>query len=725
MNNLRSRLKDLARRQLPSLQDYWLRAGSAGQKTPHMHCLQWLYRNELPSGGMRVHSRHSGAYPEVTGYLIPTLLDYGEYNLARRLLRWLLCVQRANGGFTSPEGEPHIFDTGQVLRGLIAGIAIEPRAREAAERCADYLCKQAVDGGAKGFGPRYDGSIPESVHLYVLPALLAAADLFGKSEYRETVQRCLEFYLRHEDALKPTTLTHFLGYELEALIDLGRADAASKMLGELKHKHAADGSVRAFEGCEWVCTPGLAQLAICWFKLGNHESAERAIAWLEKNQRPTGGFLGSHGSRATYFPREELSWVAKFYLDAKRLQILQKKKKSPIPAELSLGALRDLMKGASTVAHVSSHDDGSFAELRQSISNVNLTNVLLFDTAVNGNHKDRYDVAFSFDDAALHVNLPAALEAMAAMIKPGGWVAFVTPKAGESPIHIDEKWISPATGREIFRTLSTSCDNVASEPVNEGGSAMVMWRGQKRSRLSGSAWHKTLIGTETSENIVREVREGRLTEWAREIVLHTQPGQTVLEIGSGTGQISIQLAQAGRKVTVSDISRESLDFTKRCAQILQVSVEVLEADATQKLPLPDSAFDCTWNSGLLEHFTEPERRAMLREWARVTSGKLIILVPNASSLPYRAGKRTQEAEGTWPYGLEVPLVSLREDFEAAGLTVLNEYSVGAQHSLAFLSRKHPLRRALLRWMHGVPREFLDSCNQGYLLLTIGTKNPAR
>ena len=74
----------------------------------------------MPSGGIRVHSRHSGAYPEVTGYLVPTLLNYGEHNLARRFLRWLLCVQRVDGGFTSPEGKPHIFDTGQVLRGLIS-----------------------------------------------------------------------------------------------------------------------------------------------------------------------------------------------------------------------------------------------------------------------------------------------------------------------------------------------------------------------------------------------------------------------------------------------------------------------------------------------------------------------------------------------------------------------------------------------------------------------------
>jgi malonyl-CoA O-methyltransferase len=723
MNKLRSRLKNLAKRQLGDLQNYArkLRSGSDGQNTPIAHCLQWLHRNELPSGGIRAHSRHLGAYPEVTGYLIPTLLDYGERNLARRFLRWLLCVQRADGGFTSPEGEPHIFDTAQVLRGLIAGLAIEPHARDSAERCADYLCQQVVEGGAKGFGPRYQGSIPESVHLYVLPPLAQAADLFRNTKYRDTAQRCLDFYVRHEEAVKPNTLTHFLAYELEALIDLGRAEAAISILRHMEEKQHADGSVRAFEGVEWICTPGLAQLAICWFKLGNCEPAERAVAWLEKNQKASGGFLGSYGSDATYFSHEEISWAVKFYLDAKRLQILERKNKSPVPSLPSFKPLLDLINGASTVAYASSDNGKSIAELRQSIPA--LTDVPLFDTVLNRGHKDRFDLVFSFDAAAHHLNLPAALATMESMVKPGGWIAFVAPKAGASPVQVGENWTSTATAREIFRTLSTSCDNVASESVSEGGSSMVMWRGQKRSRLSGSAWNKALIGTETSETVVREVREGRLTEWAREVMLHTQPGQTVLEIGSGTGQISLQLAQAGRKVTVNDISKESLDFTKHCAELLKLQIKALEADATQKLCLPDNAFECTWNSGLLEHFTESERRAMLREWARVTSGQVIILIPNASSVGYRVGKLCQEVEGRWPYGLETPVISLREDFAAAGLRVLDEYSVAPAHALSFLPSKHPLRRTLSKWMNAVSREFLESCNQGYLLVTIGTKSP--
>src|SRR5262249_59965372 len=110
--------------------------------------------------------------------------------------------------------------------------------------------------------------------------------------------------------------THFLAYELEALIDLGRPGHAVPVLERLRREQSEDGAVRGEGGASWVCSPGLAQLAICWYKLGEAESADRAVAWLEAHQQPSGGFLGCYGEGGTYFPTAGLSWAAKFYLDA-------------------------------------------------------------------------------------------------------------------------------------------------------------------------------------------------------------------------------------------------------------------------------------------------------------------------------------------------------------------------------------------------------------------------
>jgi len=88
---------------------------------------------------------------------------------------------------------------------------------------------------------------------------------------------------------------------------------------------------------------------------------------------------------------------------------------------------------------------------------------------------------------------------------------------------------------------------------------------------------------------------------------------------------------------------------------------------------------------------------------------------------YRVGKALAEWEDRWPYGLKIPVLSLRDDFEAAGLQVVSEYSVGARHALNFLPTDHPLRKALSAWMESLSTEELKDCHQGYLLVTIGLK----
>jgi hypothetical protein len=229
-----------------------------------------------------------------------------------------------------------------------------------------------------------------------------------------------------------------------------------------------------------------------------------------------------------------------------------------------------------------------------------------------------------------------------------------------------------------------------------------------------------MISPSSQKSVVERVRHNLLSEWSEVIHRRTAWGEKVLEIGSCTGVISLQMAQAGRDVTLLDIDPSSLEFSQRCAAELGLSIRTVQGDAMQPLPFADEEFDCVWHSGLLEHFTSAERRAMLREWVRVASGRVLSLVPNAASLAYRVGKALQEERGDWQYGLEMPLFSLREDFEAVGLEVEQEYSVGSEGVL-FLPPEHPLRRALEALAEtGSPR-LEDNCNQGYLLVTVGHK----
>jgi len=669
--------------------------------------------------------------------------------MATRLVRWLVCIQRPDGSYTDPDGgKPYVFDTGQALRGLLAAAELVPEALDAAHRAADYLISQMVDGGKGGFGDRYSGVIPESVHLYVLPPLLQAGEVFQKPEYRAAAERCIEFYCNHPDALQMSTLTHFLGYELEALIDLGLADLAIPILDALREEQTPDGAVQAMSGAKWVCTPGLAQLAVCWYKVGQWEPADRAMNWLERHQQPSGGFLGSHGRGASYFPNVELSWAVKFYLDAHWLRVTSffDRNAHLFPDSISkddgrVQAILSVVKSKDRILEVGCGKGRFLKVIREvypdtectgvDISSALLSHVPAGIRVLKGSMEsipcpnDYFDVVFSVEAIEHSANPEIAIKEMVRVTRPGGWVVVIDKHRSQWGRLVCPPWERWPEVDELRRWLSRWCDQVSVEPVSYAGKPpdglMVVWRGRKRSKLSGSDWNEVLVSPSSQRKIVERVRNNHLSEWAQVMLLETSPGQKVLEIGAGTGEISLHLAWAGRRVTALDISDESLEFIRRCAAELGVEIETVQADATQPLPFNDNEFDCVWSSGLLEHFTPDERRFMLQEQRRVTRNKVIAMVPNAACVAYRAGKRYLEERGLWPYGLEIPILSLRDEFEAVGLRVVSEYSIGAEHALNFLPIDHPLRKALSEWISTLSPEELRDCHQGYLLVTIGLK----
>jgi len=707
--------------------------------------IQWLRAHESDTGGILVYSGYADAYPEVTGYLVPTLLRYGEREFATRLVRWLLCIQRADGSYASSEGLPYVFDTGQVLRGLLAPEGPVPGTLEASRRAASYILSQMVGGGRKGFRTCYSGAIPESVHLYVLPPLLQAAEVLHEPQYRVAAERCLQYYLTQKDTLQVRNLTHFLGYELEALIELDRTDMAKPLLDALRGEQASDGSVRGLPNAPWVCTPGLAQLALCWYKIGDRCTGDKAMDWLDEHQTPSGGFRGSYGPKASYFSNVELSWATKFYLDAHMLRLASFVERNPdaIPSEAETDGLLQVilstLRPGDRLLEAGCAKKPFSALLRGAYPNAEMSALPLSGTAVPKNFQDlcvshgslesipfpenSVDVVFSVGALTYSANPEAAVAEMIRVTRPGGQVLIVV---GRYPHGAQRKtswqWRPDAT--EMRAMLNRGCDDVRVESVGSGGAfdqSMITFRARKRSRLSAPQWTRVLLSEHNREALVNRVRRNKISEWGQVILLNTAPGERVLEIGSGTGEISLQLALAGRTVTALDFSPDSLEFIRRCARELDAQIETKLADAMHPLPFADDAFDCTWSSGLLEHFTSEERRLMLREMARATSGKVITLVPNASCVAYRAGKTNQEEQGVWPYGLEIPLISMREDFEAAGLRLVSEYSVGTSHALSFLPENHPLRKSLYTWMRDMPPSNLQNCNQGYLLATIGTK----
>lgn len=477
--------------------------------------LAWIRAHELPTGGIRVHTAHPRAYPEVTGYLVPTLVAYGQRELARRCVRWLVDVQRPDGSYTDPDhGRPFVFDTAQALRGLLAGMALVPEAEGAARKAADFLVASLEDGGAGGFACQGGGdpAIPETIHLYALPPLLDAATTFARPAYAEAARRCAAYYERHEGALRPSTLTHFLAYELDGLIDLGAAARAREVLDSLVTDRRADGAVPARAGATWVCTPAMAQLAVCWYKIGRWDIADQALAWLEQRQEASGGFRGSYGRHRAYFPDEELSWACKFYLDAHRQRLRAHFDRSVdrVPSTIAEtdGRLAAIVAVASDARHILEVGCGKgrlLAALRArrpeaeyvgvDLSPTLLAHVPAGITTVEGTLEAvplpdaSFDLVFSVEAIEHVADAARAVSEMARVTRPGGWVVVIDKQRRHWGRLACPPWESWPEADAFKRVLERHCDEVAYEPVSyDGGPAdglMLAWRGRKRAPVPG------------------------------------------------------------------------------------------------------------------------------------------------------------------------------------------------------------------------------------------------
>ncbi len=97
-----------------------------------------------------------------------------------------------------------------------------------------------------------------------------------------------------------------------------------------------------------------------------------------------------------------------------------------------------------------------------------------------------------------------------------------------------------------------------------------------------------------------------------------QPGERVLDLGSGAGTDSLVAAQmvgpSGR-VTGIDMTPEMLDQARRGAETMgAANVEFVEGEV-ETLPFPDSSFDVVISNGVID--LVPDKDAVFREVFRV------------------------------------------------------------------------------------------------------------
>ena len=302
--------------------------------------IKWIKEHTIDGNGIAVTSKENCIYPEVTGYYIPSLLQWGERELAIAYAKYLCSIQKEDGSwFDSKDVAPYVFDSAQILKGLVAIRHIMPEVDEHIIKGCDWILSNMQSDGrlitpSKDAWGDNEDFCSELIHIYCLSPIRDAGKIFDKPNYLDAVNKILNYYKTNKlDRIKNfSLLSHFYAYVMEGLYDLGEVELCRESMERLENYRTPKGAIPGLCNVPWVCSTGLFQLALVWYKLGELEKGNSLFYYGLTLQNKTGGWYGSYCAssfekvfgkreqRPFYFKDAEISWANKYFLDALALK---------------------------------------------------------------------------------------------------------------------------------------------------------------------------------------------------------------------------------------------------------------------------------------------------------------------------------------------------------------------------------------------------------------------
>ncbi len=302
-------------------------------------------------------------YPETSGYIVETFIGAAQalsrpelIDRAGRILDWELSIQLEDGAFPGHFGEegskPVIFNTGQIMHGMIAGYLELGRKEclEAAVRAGYWMrSRQDADGCWRR---SVHNNIPHTYNTRAAWALLRTGLVADDKALTQSAVKNLEWAVSQQTESgwfkqnafltnKPP-FTHNIAYAIRGLLEsgillederfIGAASRAARPLGQ---QQRGDGWLAGAFSDHWksksyyCCLTGLAQSGIIWKRLSQLDNdscwtrfAEKGIEYLkrthitEEQRHPgCGGIAGSSPIWGRYSMFEYPNWASKFFAD--------------------------------------------------------------------------------------------------------------------------------------------------------------------------------------------------------------------------------------------------------------------------------------------------------------------------------------------------------------------------------------------------------------------------
>ena len=301
------------------------------------------------------------SYPETSGYIATTFFRLAadrhpdHARRAQRILRWLLSVQHDDGSFGNPRFGPDgiVFDTGQVLFGLVRGYEIGGDASllAAARRAAGWLTTIA-DADLRWTRHEHLDT-PHVYNARTAWALLRMNQVEFDAQRLAVARSNLDWAVDAQQASGffdhcafergRAPFTHTIAYTVRGLLE------SAVLLDDSRYRDAAERAARAtllhlrtdgylpstltIDGraaSRSCCLTGNSQFALVWgrlFAIGGDrryvDAMDRALAFVMATQDLTtpdrdvrGAIKGSDPVWGRYAPMSYPNWATKFFIDA-------------------------------------------------------------------------------------------------------------------------------------------------------------------------------------------------------------------------------------------------------------------------------------------------------------------------------------------------------------------------------------------------------------------------
>ena len=314
----------------------------------------------------------TSSYPETTGYIVPSLLEFSKFvnnpefeTIAKNALDWLLTIQKSSGGWQS--GYVHqnkdeiVFNTGQVLRGLVAGYKHfnEQNYLDSAIKACEWLV--AIQNE--------NGSFDKHVYLdrvrvydsYVVAPMLDVYDLCKIESFKTSAIKNIAWIIREKQTengwfadcdntvhKNDKPILHTISYTIDGILDCGIylensefIQAATQPANVLLEQFLKDGKLPGrfdenWNGSEQLITTGCAQISIIWeklygltkdekYKTGFENMNQLLVAIHQRNVSETkntkGAIFGSFPLWGRYESFGCPNWASKYLMDSLLFQL--------------------------------------------------------------------------------------------------------------------------------------------------------------------------------------------------------------------------------------------------------------------------------------------------------------------------------------------------------------------------------------------------------------------